>query len=117
MRSKVYERDAFEYRVQFAAGVIARGGNTTRNFDTTCEMWDGDAVTAALMRRVKAHPNGPLAKNFSRYINVELAEKSYQETKHLSRRELIEYAAKLRTDAQAESDAFFEKMRSNQTAA
>ena len=115
--SKVYQRDAFAYRVNFAASVIAKGGNTTRNFDTCCEMWDWDAVVAALMRRVKANPGGPLARNFSRYLNVGLAETAYQETKHMSNRQLIEYAAKLRTDRQAESDAFFEKMRKEREAA
>jgi hypothetical protein len=51
--SRVYERDAFAYRVNFAAGVIAKGGNTTRNFDTCCEMNDGDAVVAALMQALE----------------------------------------------------------------
>ena len=115
--SKVYQRVAFAYRVNFAASVIARGGNTTRNFDTCCEMNDGDAVVAALMRRAKANPGGPLAKNFSRYLNVELAEKYYQETVHMSSRELVEYAAKLRHDAQVERDAWFEKMRKEREAA
>ena len=35
----------------------------------------------------------------------------------MSDRQLIEYAAKLRTDRQAESDAFFEKMRKEREAA
>jgi hypothetical protein len=80
-------------------------------------MNDGDAVVAALMRRAKANPGGPLARNFSRYLNVELAEIHYQETKHMSNRELTEYAAKLRADAQIERDAFFEKMRRERDAA
>src|ERR1019366_1091537 len=72
-RSDVYDPDAFAYRVTFAAAVIARGGETTRRFDATGEMNDGEAVTAALVRRAKANPGGNLARNLFRYIGEEQA--------------------------------------------
>jgi hypothetical protein len=103
-RSDVYDPDAFAYRVTFAAAVIARGGETTRRFDATGEMNDGEAVTAALVRRAKANPGGNLARNLFRYIGEEQALDHYEETKHLTVRGLTEYAATLRADAQKASD-------------
>ena len=94
-RSDVYDPDAFAYRVTFAAAVIARGGETTRRFDATGEMNDGEAVTAALVRRAKANPGGNLARNLFRYIGEEQALEHYEETKHLTVRGLTEYAATL----------------------
>jgi len=67
-RLDVYASDGFTDRVAFAAVVIARGGERTRKFDETGEMYDGPAVTAALMRRAKANPDGKLARNLFQYI-------------------------------------------------
>jgi len=92
--------DAFAARVAFAAAVIARGGETSRKFDTCFEMYDGDAVAAGLMRRAKANPEGNLARNLFRYIGEAGALEHYEQTKHLTARGLAEFAAKLRADAE-----------------
>ncbi len=114
--SRVYEKDAFHYRVEFAASVIARGGNTTRNFDTCFEMHDGDSVSAALVRRAKANPNSSLAQNLFRYITKESAEAAYEATKHLTRAELVKHAADERERAEKAFSAFMEKFRAEQAA-
>ncbi len=99
---KVYREDAYAYRVAFAAAVIARKGACTRVFDTCFEMHDGAAVSAALVRRAKANPTGPLALNLFSYIDKERTELAYEETKHLSLEGLSNYARKLRAQAKSE---------------
>jgi hypothetical protein len=84
-RKDVYDPNAFAYRVDFAASVIARGGQTTRTFDTCFEMNDGEAVAAALVRRARAKPEGNLARNLFRFISEARSLADYEETKHLSR--------------------------------
>ena len=103
-RSDVYDPDAFAYRVTFAAAVIARGGETTRRFDATGEMNDGEAVTAALVRQAKANPRGEISLAISFAIRRGAGAEHYEETKHLTVRGLTEYAATLRADAQKASD-------------
>ena len=104
--STVYEPTAFWTRVTFACAVIARNGNTTRTFDTCFEMYDGDAVAAAVVRRAKARPDGPLARNLSCHLGP-TALASYEATKHLSRKQLEQYAAELRTEAKRRSDEWW----------
>ena len=116
MHSRVYERDAFLYRIEFAAAVISRGGNTTRSFDTCFESNDGDMVSAALVRRAKANPTGNLAENLYRYISKDLAEAAYERTKHLSRAELVRHAAEERERAAKDFAKFMERFRPEQTA-
>jgi hypothetical protein len=70
-------------------------------------MYDGNAVAAAVVRRAKANPDGPLARNlFPRYLGP-LAIESYEATKHLSRKQLEQYAADLRTEAIRARDAWW----------
>ena len=70
-------------------------------------MYDGDAVAAAVVRRAKANPDGPLARNlFPRYLGP-LAIESYEATKHLSRKQLEQHAADLRTEAIRARDAWW----------
>lgn len=88
MPSQIHELGGFWDRVNFASAVIARNGEPTRNFDTCFEMYDGNAVAAAVVRRAKANPDGPLARNlFPRYLGPRAIE-SYEATKHLSRKQL-----------------------------
>jgi len=101
MRSSVYDFENFAGRVQFAAAVIARRGATSRSFDTCCEMYDGEAVIAALVRRAKKRPNGSLAKNLYHYIDQKSAEAAYQKTIGM---DLTAHAAQLRASAQREAD-------------
>ena len=69
----VYDDDAFQERVNFAAGYIAQGRTSTRRFDTCFEMNDGDAVVAALFRRTEKAPQSKLAKNLPQYIRADQA--------------------------------------------
>lgn len=119
-RLDVYAPNAFKDRVEYAAAVIARGGKTSRKFDTTGEMYDGAAVTAALVRRAKANPGGKLAQNLFKYIGEDAANQRYEETKHLTTRGLVEYASMLRAEAEkafAEQNAKWEAERALREAA
>ena len=107
MPSRIHEPDGFWDRVSFACAVIARRARTTRQFDSCFEMFDGDAVAAAVVRRAKARPNGPLARNlFPRYLGPR-ALASYEATKHLSRKQLENYAADLRKEAIRANDTWW----------
>ena len=107
MPSRIHELDGFWNRVSYACAVIARRAGTTRQFDICFEMFDGDAVAAAVVRRAKARPDGPLARNlFPRYLGP-WALASYEATKHLSRKQLENYAADLRKEAIRANDAWW----------
>ena len=107
MPSRIHELDGFWNRVSYACAVIARRAGTTRQFDICFEMFDGDAVAAAVVRRAKARPDGPLARNlFPRYLGPR-ALASYEATKHLSRKQLENYAADLRKEAIRANDAWW----------
>jgi hypothetical protein len=95
--------DSFAYRVNFAASVISSGRATTRNFDNCFENWDGDAVAVALYRRARKNPK--LRAALWRYIGrATVLPIVYQERR---RTNLKAWAAELRADAKAKSDAFF----------
>lgn len=66
--------DNFRGRVNFAANYIAANREATRRFDACFEMFDGDAVSLALIRRVRARPHGRLAQNIWRYLSRETVE-------------------------------------------
>ena len=107
MPSRIHEPDGFWDRVSFACAVVAHSARTTRQFDSCFEMHDGDAVAAAMVRRAKARPDGPLARNlFPRYLGPR-ALASYEATKHLSRKQLENYAADLRKEAIRANDAWW----------
>jgi hypothetical protein len=97
-RAGVYEPSAFWERVDFACEVIARNGEQTRTFAACFEMYDGDVVAAAVVRRVNAHPQGRLAQNLRRYLVPSVFEQ-YEATKSLSRDELETLAANQREAA------------------
>ena len=60
-----------------------------------------------MVRRAKARPDGPLARNlFPRYLGAR-ALASYEATKHLSRKQLENYAADLRKEAIRANDAWW----------
>lgn len=92
----VYDENNFIGRVNYAASVISRKGGNTRHFDTCFEMYDGDAVAAALYRR--SLKNERLAINMPRYVNMDLVLQNYTEHKG---KNLTKVAAVLRTKAQA----------------
>ena len=112
MIRNVYDDNAFQYRVEFAAAVISRGGETTRNFDTCFEMYDGDQVIAALVRRVRANPDGRLALNFSRYLVPSRPE----EIEALSRLTFRDLAGKAAEAREASRAAFIQFMADERAA-
>lgn len=95
----VYQPEAFAERVNFAASYIRAGRNSTRRFDTCFEMYDGDAVVTALIRRAKADPAGKLAANLFRYVGKERALATAQRLAHVKTCDLKHEAAKMRHDA------------------
>ena len=101
----VYKPEAFEDRVNYAAAVIGRGivPCNARVFDTCFEMFDGDYVAAALVRRTVNNPASKLAQNIFRFIDRDCALQNYEKTKHLNRvalrSEAISAANKLRVQA------------------
>jgi hypothetical protein len=46
----------FQYRVNFAAAYMVRGITNSRALDNCFEMWDGDIVVTALVRRAAKNP-------------------------------------------------------------
>jgi len=116
-QKSVYNANDFQYRVDFAANVISRMWRTTRSCDTCFEMYDGQPVAAALMRRARANPAGPLAKNLSKYIREELAYEDDETTTHLTRADLAGYAAELRAQGQRNANKVFAQLRRSQGSA
>ena len=99
----VYNPERFEERVNYAASVISTGvvPMNGRHFDTCFEMFDGDYVAAALVRRALKNPNTKLAANIFRFINKELATQNYEKTKHLTRKQLRKQAIQAAADRKA----------------
>jgi hypothetical protein len=93
---RVYEQDNFAGRVKMAASYISQGRESTRAFDTCFEMWDGDAVAVALVRRSRKNPNTKLAANIWKYIARDTCERLADEN---STTDLNEWAKQLREAA------------------
>jgi len=64
----------FLQRVNMAAAYISGGRRASRAFSSCFEMWDGDAVGAALLRRAEKRPASKLAANLWRYLAREHVE-------------------------------------------
>jgi prenyltransferase beta subunit len=95
MRNDPYEPNNFEGRVNYAARCISSGhihGRNERIFDTCFEMWDGDQVAAALVRRILLQPHSRLADKLFTVLDRERAMQHYEETKHLTRKQLADAA-------------------------
>lgn len=88
----VYRASAFEDRVNYAAACIVSGYTNGRHFDTCFEMGDADYVAAALVRRALNNPTGKLAERLFKVINREMSLQNYEDTKHLTRKQLREQA-------------------------
>jgi hypothetical protein len=94
--------EAFAYRVNFAARVIAEGRPTTRNFDNCFEMWDSDEVATMVYRRSLSNPK--IAANIWRYLNRESVTKAAEQLAHIASRDMARQAAMTRSKV-AESRA------------
>lgn len=64
----------FLRRVNLAAAYMGLGRKSSRKFDSCFEMWDGDAVAVALMRRAEKRPATKLAVNLWRYLSRDTVE-------------------------------------------
>lgn len=108
----VYHAADFNARVTLAAQTIARGGETSRKFDTCFEMHDGDAVVAALVRRARSNP--VLAKNLPRYISADSLAAAPQNL--ADHENLTGWARELRLKAQEDHLKWLAKMDAEATA-
>lgn len=100
--ASVYTDDNFHGRVNYASLVISRKGTNTRHFDTCFEMFDGDEVVAALVRRAAKNPR--LAANLFDYIREDSAKEVTQRLAHVSN--LSRHAAETRARRKREFDTF-----------
>lgn len=53
----VYDSERFHERVNYAARCLLAGSTSSRAFDTCFEMFDGDMVVTALVRRAEQQPH------------------------------------------------------------
>lgn len=111
----VYDPEAFDERVAFAARHIASGRPSTRRFDTCFEMHDGDAVAVALVRRVRARPNTKLAANFEQYLG-DVSYAAAERHAAVPTPRLPELAARLRREAAERFDAWLAEQRGKERA-
>lgn len=105
----VYDTNAFNERVNFAAGYISAKRSTTRRFDTCFEMYDGDAVAVALVRRAEANPHGKLAANLYSYLSRETVAKTAQKFRTIPTKHLPLLAQELRAKAKRDFEEFLAK--------
>lgn len=93
--ASVYDNDNFAGRVNYAAACLVRKvGIGSRHFDTCFEMFDGDAVVTALVRRARKNPK--LKESLSRGLNVESIEACAAKYEHISTRKLSDLAREMR---------------------
>ncbi|RWR30451.1 hypothetical protein D2T29_12325 [Sinirhodobacter populi] len=97
--SSVYNPENFVGRVNLAASYISSSRNTSRSFDTCFEMYDGDAVSTALYRRVQKNPSSKLAQNIWRYLSQNTVIPTALENAH--RIDLTAWARELREQREA----------------
>lgn len=101
----------FKTRVARAAAHIASGRPTTRTFDNCFENNDGDAVAAALLRRVEKRPDGKLAQNIWHYLSEDTVRPAAERLRGL---DLETEAAKQRAASRAKWEAMWEQRRKEQ---
>tara|TARA_R110000796_G_scaffold9452_7_gene32204 strand:+ start:1745 stop:2146 length:402 start_codon:yes stop_codon:yes gene_type:complete len=95
----VYEPDNYQARVDFAAGYISGGRETTRAFDTCFEMYDGCAVALKIYRRAQKNPQSKMAQNLYRYLCRESLGELADKYAHIPDNKISNLAAQLRYDA------------------
>ena len=93
----VYDPEAFADRVNYACLCIKRG-TRSRQFDTCCEMDDGNAVVVAVYRRSLNDP--VLAEKIWTAFNQSSVMAEVERYKDVPTRELHKVARKLRQEAQ-----------------
>lgn len=96
----VYEENNFEGRVNYAAQCFVRGISNSRHFDTCFEMFDGQAVVTALVRRCEK--NAKLQAAVAAQWGGSFPQKwldTASEYQNISTRKLRDLAAQLRAEA------------------
>lgn len=114
--SKVYDPEAFSARVNYAAACFMRG-TSSRSFDTCFEMWDGDAVVVALVRRASKNEKlyAAIARRWRDGFPAQWTETANQ---YAGIRDLSALARELRRTRQEESDRYWaEREAARQTTA
>jgi hypothetical protein len=96
--SRLNDPGNFAGRVAYAASVIANGRPTSRAFDNCFENYDGDEVSAILVRR--AAKNSKLAANIWRYLNQEFVTERIARFANVPTRQIPLLAAESRREAE-----------------
>lgn len=104
--SRLNNPENFRGRVDYAAKVITYGGTPTRAFDNCFENYDGDEVTAAVLRR--ARKNNRLAANLHRYLDMAVAEAAAERLAGVPTRKLADLARQTRARRKAEFETWLE---------
>jgi len=104
--SKIYEAGSYQARVNYAALCIMRG-TRSRAFDSCFEMYDGDAVVTALVRRADKNPKlyDAIARDWGGLFPA-LWKDTASKYEATPTRQLAALAAQLRADGQARFDAW-----------
>lgn len=97
----VYQEDNFSGRVNYAAQCFMRNIGSTRHFDTCFEMYDGDVVVTALVRRCEKNHRlkAAIASQFSGTFPLSWIEVA-EENKDVPTRKLRDLATRMRREAQ-----------------
>lgn len=88
--ASVYDEDAFKTRVDYAARCIVAGRTSSRSFDATGEMNDGELVAVALYRR--SLKNQKLADKLWKVLHKGTVMKYAEKWAHVPDRDLEEVA-------------------------
>jgi len=104
--SKVHDAGSYQARVNYAALCIMRG-TRSRAFDSCFEMFDGDAVVTALVRRASKNPklHDAIARDWGGVFPA-LWEDTARKYEATPTRQLAALAAQLRAEGQARFDAW-----------
>lgn len=94
-------RGGYQYRVNFAAAYMVRGITNSRALDNCFEMFDGDLVVTALVRRAMKNPklHAAIAKQWGAQFPQSWLDTAMKYA-HLTTRELPHAAAYMRASAE-----------------
>lgn len=110
----VHEPEAFQGRVDYAAQCMLRGTNT-RHRDTCFEMWDGDLVVAALVRRCNKNTKlkDAVIKSFGGTFPQSWIEAAAKYA-HLPRNKLADEARAVRAKAKASCEQYWKELEAKE---
>jgi len=113
----IYDPEGFAARIDYAAHCFVRGVRNSRSFDTCFEMWDGDEVVTALVRRTEK--NARLRKAIADSWGGTFPQ-SWLDTAaalaHVPRNRLADHARETRARRRREADEQAARWRAQQAA-